>query len=194
LPSARPSRCNAIHKVHDILVIAVCAVVCVAEGWIAVTIFGRRKLSWFKTLLDLPGGFPSHDTFGRVFAVLDPDAFDRCFVACAKGVARTSGARPIAIKSKAIRRSFQHAWDKSGMTPLVSAFLDASPMAFSQVAVSDNSNAIEAVPRLPGLLCMEGATVTIDAAGCQTDVARPDRRGRRGLLAGGEGVPAAPPR
>lgn len=167
-----PRGCNAIHKLHDILVIAVCAVICGADGWVAVEMFGQSKLSWFKSFLDLPNGIPSHDTFGRVFAALDPDAFERCFVAWVSGVAELSGARLIAIDGKAIRRSFEHAWDKSGMSHLVSAFVDANRMVFSQVAVKDKSNEIEAIPRLLGLLDVEGATVTIDAAGCQSHIAR----------------------
>jgi predicted transposase YbfD/YdcC len=163
---------NAIHKLHDILVISVCAVICGADGWVAVAMFGQSKLSWFKTFLDLPNGIPSHDTFGRVFAALDPDAFERCFVAWINGVAAISGGRLIAIDGKAIRRSFEHAWDKSGMTHLVSAFVDANRMVFSQVAVKDKSNEIEAIPRLLGLLDVAGATVTIDAAGCQIDIAK----------------------
>ena len=167
-----PRGCNVVHKLHDILVVAVCAVICGADGWVAVEMFGDSKLPWFKSFLDLPGGIPSHDTFGRVFAALEPDAFEQCFINWVNGVAEVSGGRLIAIDGKAIRRSFEHAWDKSGMTHLVSAFVDANGMVFSQLAVNDKSNEIEAIPRLLGLLDVQGATVTIDAAGCQTEIAR----------------------
>src|SRR5882724_11261543 len=155
-----PRAHNVIHKLHDILVIAVCAVICGADGWAEVEEFGRSKQPWFKTFLDLPGGVPSHDTFGRVFARLQPDAFERCFVAWTTSL-QCGGQRLIAIDGKAIRRSFEHAWDTSGMAHLVSAFVDANHMVFAQVAVSDKSNEIDAIPRLLSLLDLEGATVTL---------------------------------
>jgi predicted transposase YbfD/YdcC len=169
LPDPRAD--NVIHKLHDVLVIAVCAVICGADGWVEVELFGKSKASWFKSFLDLPGGIPSHDTFGRVFALLRPDAFERCFTHWAASVAQRSEGRLIAIDGKAIRRSFEHAWDKSGMTHLVSAFVEANHMVFSQIAVADKSNEIQAIPRLLALLDLEGAVVTIDAMGCQQEVA-----------------------
>jgi predicted transposase YbfD/YdcC len=168
-----PRAHNVIHKLHDILVIAVCAVICGADGWAEVEEFGHSKRSWFATFLDLPGGVPSHDTFGRVFARLDPDAFERCFTAWTRALpAAAGGTKLIAIDGKAIRRSFEHAWDKSGMTHLVSAFVEANRVVFGQVAVADKSNEIDAIPRLLALLDLSDATVTIDAMGCQTEVAR----------------------
>ena len=166
-----PRAHNVIHKLHDILVIAVCAVICGADGWVEVEEFGLSKQPWFKTFLDLPGGIPSHDTFGRVFARLQPDAFERCFVAWTTSL-QSTGQRLIAIDGKAIRRSFEHAWDTSGMAHLVSAFVDANHGVFAQVAVDDKSNEIDAIPRLLSLLDLEDATVTLDALGCQRDVAR----------------------
>ncbi len=167
-----PRAHNVIHKLHDILVIAICAVVCGANGWAEVEQFGNSKQSWFRTFLDLPSGIPSHDTFGRVFARLSPDAFERCFVAWTSSLPSVSGGKLIAIDGKAIRRSFEHAWDKSGMTHLVSAFVDANHIVFGQVAVADKSNEIDAIPRLLSLLDLAGATVTIDAIGCQTEIAQ----------------------
>lgn len=168
-----PRAPNVVHRLHDILVVALCAVICGADGWAEVEVFGRSKLPWFKTFLDLPGGIPSHDTFGRVFARLDPDAFERCFVAWTSAVAEASGGgRLIAVDGKGIRRSFEHAWDKSGMAHLVSAFVDANHMVFAQAAVAGKSNELGAIPRVLALLDLDGATVTIDAIGCQRDVAR----------------------
>jgi predicted transposase YbfD/YdcC len=167
-----PRAHNVIHKLHDILVLAICAVICGADGWAEVEEFGLSKQNWFKTFLDLSGGIPSHDTFGRVFAKLDPDAFERCFIAWTGTLpATTGGAKLIAIDGKSIRRSFEHAWDKSGMTQLVSAFVEANPIVFGQLAVADNSNEIETIPRLLTLLDLSGATVTIDAIGCQRQIA-----------------------
>jgi predicted transposase YbfD/YdcC len=160
-----------VHKLHDILAVALCAVICGADGWAEVGVFARSKLAWFKTFLDLPGGVPSHDTFGRVFARLDPDAFERCFTAWVSAVAQVSDGRLISIDGKSIRRSLEHAWDRSGMAHLVSAFVDANRMVFAQVAVADKSNEIDAIPRLLSLLDLAGATVTLDALGCQRAVA-----------------------
>lgn len=162
---------NVIHRLHDVVVLAVCAVICGADGWVAVQMFAQSKLPWFKTFLDLPGGVPSHDTFGRVFARLDPDAFERCFTAWTRGVAAASGGRLVAIDGKAIRRSFEHAWDKSGMAYMVGAYVRDNHLAVGQLAVADKGNEITAIPRLLELLDVAGAVVTIDAAGCQREIA-----------------------
>ena len=162
---------NAIHRFTDILVLAFCAVLCGAQGWVDVEEFARSKLAWFKTFLALPAGVPSHDTFGRVFAALDPDAFERCFTAWMASVVGREGGRLIAIDGKSIRRSFGHAWDKSGMTHLVSAFVAANRLVFAQVAVKDKENEIVAIPKLLALLDLAGAVVTIDAIGCQRAIA-----------------------
>jgi predicted transposase YbfD/YdcC len=166
-----PRAHNVIHKLHDVLVIAICAVICGADGWAEVEVFGNSKLSWFKTFLELPGGIPSHDTFGRVFGKLDPDAFEKRFTAWVAAVAQCSGGKLIAIDGKSIRRSFEHAWDKSGMTHLVSAFVRENTMVFGQLAVEDKSNEIAAIPKLLGLLDLKGALVTVDAMGCQKNIA-----------------------
>jgi predicted transposase YbfD/YdcC len=166
-----PRAANVVHKLHDVVVLAVCGVICGAGGWAEVEMFARSKLAWFRTFLDLPGGVPSHDTFGRVFARLDPDAFERCFTAWTRGVAAASGGRLIAFDGKAIRRSFEHAWDKSGMTYMVGAYVRDNHLAFGQLAAADKSNEVTAIPRLLELLDVAGAVVSIDAAGCQREIA-----------------------
>jgi predicted transposase YbfD/YdcC len=179
-----PRAHNVVHKLHDILVLAVCAVIGGADGWAEVEVFAHAKLAWFKTFLDLPGGVPSHDTFGRVFARLDPEVFERRFVAWVGALAGSSGGKLVAIDGKAIRRSFAHAWDASGMVHLVSAFVEANSVVFAQVATGAKSNEIEAIPRLLALLDVEGATVTVDAMGCQREVAgEVTQRGGRYVLA-----------
>lgn len=167
-----PRAHNVIHKLHDILVLAICAVICGADGWAEVEMFAQSKLSWFATFLELPGGVPSHDTFGRIFSRLNPDAFERCFVAWTASLPASRGGRLIAVDGKSIRRSFEHAWDKSGMARLVSAFVDANTIVFGQVSVADKSNEIDAIPKLLALLDLSGATVTIDAIGTQREIAR----------------------
>lgn len=179
-----PRARNVTHKLHDMIVIAACAVICGAGGWAEVEVFGNSKLAWFKTFLDLSHGVPSHDTFGRVFARLDPDAFERRFVAWVTALAGGSCGKLVAIDGKGIRRSFEHAWDASGMAHLVSAFVDANRVVFAQAAVAAKSNEIEAIPRLLALLDLEGATVTLDAMGCQREVAAEVReRGGHYVLA-----------
>jgi predicted transposase YbfD/YdcC len=164
---------HVIHKLHDLIVIAVLAVVCGADGWAQVALWGRCKVKWLSTFLGLAGGVPSHDTFGRVFALLDPDAFERCFLAWMAAVVELSGGRLVSIDGKAIRRSFERGWDKSGMTHLVSAFVSQGDnrVVFGQLAVEEKANEIVAIPRLLGLLDLRGAVVTIDAIGCQREVA-----------------------
>jgi predicted transposase YbfD/YdcC len=168
-----PRGMNKIHKLHDLIVIAVMAVICGADGWAQVALFGRSKQKWFSTFLELPNGIPSHDTFGRIFSRLDPDAFERCFLAWMSTLVELSGGRLVAIDGKSIRRSFEHSWDKSGMTHLVSALVSqgGNRVVFGQVAVEDKSNEITAIPKLLELMDLKGAVVTIDAIGTQRDIA-----------------------
>jgi predicted transposase YbfD/YdcC len=154
------------------LVIASCAVICGADGWVQLALFGRSKLQWFSSFLELPSGTPSHDTFGRVFARLDPDALEARFTAWINSLAQSAKGKLVAIDGKAIRRSFEHAWDKSGMAHLVSAFVGANRLVFGQLAVENKENEIVAIPRLLELLDLHGAMVTIDAMGCQKAIAR----------------------
>lgn len=173
-----PRAANVVHRLSDILVIAVCAVICGAEGWVDVQTFGNAKLPWLRTFLDLRHGIPSHDTFGRVFAALDPDAFERCFrqwiASLRSGQGDNAGhTRHLAIDGKSIRRSFEHAWDASGMAHLVSAFAAQEGLSFAQVATTGKGQELEAMRRLIDLLELDRHTVvTIDAAGCQRDLAR----------------------
>jgi predicted transposase YbfD/YdcC len=175
-----PRAANAVHRLDDILVIAVCAVLCGADTWVDVETFGNAKLPWLSTFLALPRGIPSHDTFGRVFAALDPDAFERCFEKWMAAL-RRPGTRLVAIDGKSIRRSFEHAWDASGMAHLVSAFAaeNENRLTFAQVAAAAPGQELAAMRRLLDLLALdETAVVTIDALGCQRDVAQQIVAGR----------------
>lgn len=160
------------HSLSDMIVIAVTAVICAADSWSDVRDFGKAKLKWFKTFLDLPHGIPSQDTFERVFSRLDPDAFEGCFIEWTKALSVSSGGQLVAIDGKRIRRSFEHAWTQSTAAHLVSAFASANATVFAQLAVDSGENEITAIPRLLELLDLRGATVTIDALGCQTAIAQ----------------------
>ena len=163
-----PRAANHVHRLSDLFAIAICAVICGADSWVDVAMFAQSKRAWLSTFLHLEHGVPSHDTFGRVFARIDPDAFERCFSNWMAWL-KAQGQRLIAIDGKSIRRSFEHAWDKSGMVHRVSAFAQSNQMVFAQIATrngggQDRSNEIEAIPRLLELLDLgEGDVVTIDA-------------------------------
>lgn len=163
------------HRLSDMIVIAVCAVICCADSWSDVTDFGEAKRKWFETFLDLPHGIPCADTFERVFARLDPDAFERCFIRWTEALAGSSSSssrgKLVAIDGKKIRRSFEHAWDHSTATHLVSAFVHENATVLGQLSVDCKANEIVAIPKLLELLDLAGATVTIDAMGCQTEIA-----------------------
>jgi predicted transposase YbfD/YdcC len=167
-----PRRDNRRHKLIDILTIAVFAVICGADGWAAVAEYGRAKLIWLRTFLELPHGIPSHDTFGDVFAKLQPDAFERCFMQWMKNLVELSGGKLVAIDGKSLRRSFEHGWDKSGMAHMVSAFVQANHMVFAQVKTEGKGQELSAIEKLLAMLELDGAVVTIDALGCQTQTAR----------------------
>jgi len=159
------------HRLVDIVTIALCAVLCGAGDWVAIETFGRAKQAWLRTSLALPGGIPSHDTFGRVFARLDPAEFRACFLAWVRGVSgQEVTAGIVAIDGKTVRRSHDRERGKAALH-LVSAWASANGLALGQVATDEKSNEITAIPALLRLLALEGCTVTIDAMGCQTAIA-----------------------
>ena len=159
------------HSLGDILTIAICAVICGADGWVQIEMFGNSKKKWFETFLDLPNGIPSHDTFGRLFAKLDPRAFEECFVAWITELATASQGRLVAVDGKTLRRSLDSANGKAAIH-MVSAWSQANHMVLGQLATDAKSNEITAIPKLLKLLDLDGAVVTIDAAGCQKKIAK----------------------
>ena len=167
-----PRRNNSSHKLIDILTLALFAVICGAEDWVAVAQYGQAKLNWLKTFLELPRGIPSHDTFSDVFAKLQPEAFERCFMEWMKKMVQLSGGKLVAIDGKSLRRSFEHGWDKSGMAHMVSAFVTANQMVFAQVKTEGKGQERSAIERLLELQDLNGAVVTIDALGCQKEIAQ----------------------
>jgi predicted transposase YbfD/YdcC len=169
LPDPRVDRTKK-HLLSDILVIAVCAVIAGADSFEEIETFGKAKHAWLKQFLALPNGIPSHDTFNRVFAALDRRAFAACFARWMAALCDRAGLRPIAIDGKAVRSAPRDTF--SGCLHLVSAWAVENHLILGQEAVADGSNEIAALPALLQLLDLKGALVTIDAAGCQVEVAR----------------------
>ena len=159
------------HSLPAMITLAICAILCGSDGWTDIEEFGVAKLGWFKTFLDLPHGVASHDTFGRVFAALKPAAFERCFTRWVKSLVKASEGRLVAVDGKTLRRSFDQAADKAAIC-MVSAFASANRLVFGQIKTAAASNEITAIPRLLKLLDLEGAVVTIDAIGCQREIAQ----------------------
>jgi len=158
-----------LHELHDIVIIALLAIICGADEFTEMEEFGRSKKSFLEQFLELRNGIPSHDTFGRVFAALCPDAFRKCFIAWVKSLCELEGDI-VNIDGKALRRSYDTADDKA-MIYMVSAWANANNMVLGQVKVDDKSNEITAIPKLLVLLDLEGCIVTIDAMGTQKEIA-----------------------
>lgn len=162
-------RCD--HLLLDIVAITLLAVMCGAEDWPDVEQFGRSRHEWLKTFLELPCGIPSHDTFGRVFGLLDRQQFAACLFCWTQALHEATGGKLIAIDGKALRRSFAK---RSGqaMLHLVTAWSSENGLTLGQVACEEKSNEITAIPELLQLLNLKGSTVTIDAMGTQKEIAR----------------------
>lgn len=159
------------HELLDIIAITICAVICGADSWVAVQHYGMAKRDWLTRFLKLPNGIPSHDTFGRVFAALLPEQFEACFAAWVAEVAACLGLKQIAIDGKTQRGSHDRAKGKAALH-LVSAWAVQHHLILGQEAVDAKSNEITAIPKLLELLDLEGALVTIDAMGCQKEIAQ----------------------
>ncbi len=158
------------HRLVEVLVIAVCAVIACAESWDDIALYGRSKLAWLRTFLDLPNGIPSHDTFRRVFMLIDPDAFEAGFAAWVGSLADRFEREVVAIDGKTIRPSFDHGRDQSPLH-VVSAWASEQGLVLGQRCVDGKSNEITAVPELLDQLALHNSIVTLDAMGCQTAIA-----------------------
>jgi predicted transposase YbfD/YdcC len=172
LPDPRVNR-TKIHDLMNILTIALCAALSGAENWSQVEEYGWAKLAFLRQFLDLPAdpeAIPSHDTFERVFEALDPVALERCLLNWSMALAQDLAGEVVAIDGKTLRRSLDR---RSGKHPLhlVSAWASQAGLVLGQVATEDKSNEITAIPELLEMLDLQGATVTIDAMGCQKDIA-----------------------
>jgi predicted transposase YbfD/YdcC len=155
-----------LHKLSDILVIAICGVICGADNWVAIEAFGQSKKSWFTKLLDLEHGIPSHDTFGKVFAAIDSEKFSECFIKWVSGMTTLFSGEVIAIDGKTVRRSADKAQNKKAIH-MVSAWAQQNRLVLGQIKVDEKSNEITAIPKLLAQLDIVGAIVTTDAMGCQ---------------------------
>jgi len=163
------ARCQ--HRLLDVVIIALCAVIANCNDWQQIALFARERLDWFRRFLRLPNGAPSHDTFERIFARIDPVAFQRCFASWTRAATSALGIPHIAIDGKTLRGSGGGA-SGLGQLHLVSAWATDAGLSLGQVAVEGMSNEITAIPKLLELLDLKGAFVTIDAMGCQKEIAR----------------------
>lgn len=161
---------NKRHKLLDIVVIAICAVICGADSWEDIELFGQSKEEWLKGFLGLPHGIPSHDTFRRVFAVLDTEQFQICFVEWIQAVDRLTDGQIVAADGKTLRRSHNRSEGKKALQ-MVSAWASTNSIVLGQRKVDDESNEITAVPELLDILEIAGCIVTLDAIHCQRETA-----------------------
>jgi predicted transposase YbfD/YdcC len=158
------------HELLDIIILAVCAVICDCNSWVDIAQFCRIRLDWFQSFLNLPNGIPSHDTFGRVFARLNPREFEHSFILWAEGLRQALGEEFINLDGKTLRCSHDYA---KGKTPIqmVSAWAGANNLVLGQMKVAGDSNEITAIPALLQDISLEGCIVTIDAIGTQKEIA-----------------------
>jgi predicted transposase YbfD/YdcC len=174
---------SRLHELLDIVAIAICAVVAGADSWDDIEDFGKAKHDWLKTFLALPHGIPSHDTFRRLFERLDPAGFQKGFLGWIEAMHEATDRQVVAIDGKTLRRSFDRAKGESALH-MVHAWATANHLLLGQVAVDEKSNEITAIPKLLKMLGIAGAIVTIDAMGCQKEIARTIRdRGADYVLA-----------
>ncbi len=168
LPDPRQSR-KVLYPLDEVLLLTLCAVLCGADGWVSVALFGKQKLDFLRRFLPFENGTPSHDQLGLIFGALDAQAFQTCFIAWTQALSGAI-AGVVAIDGKTVRRSFDRAANK-GAIHLVSAWSSCQKLVLGARAVDEKSNEITAIPELLDLLAIKGAIVTIDAMGCQKKIA-----------------------
>ncbi len=163
-----PRSREPLHSLEEILLVAVCAVLSGADGWAGVALWGRAKLHWLRRFLPFENGVASHDTFGRVFALLDAAAFESCFIAWMSSVCGAFQGLEVSVDGKTLRRS---ASPGGKAIHLVSAYAHGLGLVLGQARTAEKSNEITAIPELLDALLLKGCVVTIDAMGCQTAIA-----------------------
>lgn len=168
---ADPRRRKVTYPLVNVITIAICAVICGADDFVAIASFGRKKREWLSKFLDLSSGIPSHDRFNAILGAIRPDEFHKCLLEFITGVHEITDGQIVAIDGKTLRRSYDRASSKSAIH-MVSAWASANHISLGQVIVDEKSNEITAIPRLLELLEISGCLVTIDAMGCQVEIAR----------------------
>lgn len=167
MPDPRMERTRR-HKLIDILVIGLCSALTGGEGFSDMHSFGKARFDWLKSFLELPNGIPCRDTFNRVFSAIAPHPFLECFTQWVEGICPNLGEEVVAIDGKALRRAFN---EGESMPYIVSAWASSAGLVLGQVKVDEKSNEITAVPELLRALKLKGAIVTLDAMGCQKEIA-----------------------
>ena len=166
-----PRKRKEEHLLIEMFIIAICAVICGADNWVEIEQFGKAKEKWLRTFLRLPHGIPSHDTFGRVFALIDPHQFQTGFMSWIEAIRELTAGQVIAIDGKRLRRSYDKSLSKAAIH-MVSAWASVNGLVLGQLKTDEKSNEITAIPALLKLLVIKGCIVTIDAMGCQTEIAK----------------------
>jgi predicted transposase YbfD/YdcC len=159
------------HNLIDIITVAICGAICGANDWVGVETFGKAKEEWLHSFLELPYGIPSHDTFNNVFNKLSAKNFQECFIKWVQNLIELTDGEVVAIDGKRLRRSYDRKSGK-GAIHMVSAWASENQMVLGQVKTEEKSNEITAIPELLKLLDIKGCTITIDAAGCQKNIAQ----------------------
>ena len=162
---------SKLHKLIDIITITICAVISGADTWVDIEVYGKSKYKWLKKFLELPNGIPSHDTFARVFAQLNPEQLQQCFLKWIQSISQITFGEIVAIDGKTLRHSYDKSKDKYALH-MVSAWATANRLVLGQVKVDEKSNEITAIPELLKVLCLSGCIVTIDAMGCQKEIVK----------------------
>lgn len=162
---------NKRHQLSDILVLTILAVICGAESWVDVEHFGQSKKRWLKKFLELPNGIPSHDTIGRVFILLNAEQLQTCFLSWINSLISVEAGEVVAIDGKTLRNSYDRDGSHRALH-MISAWAVNNRVVLGQMRTEDKSNEITAIPKLLDMLELKGATVTIDAMGCQTKIAK----------------------
>ena len=160
-----------LHKLIDIITITICAVISGADTWVDIELYGEPKYKWLKKFLELPNGVPSHDTFARVFANLDPEQLQQCFLKWIQSISYITFGEIVAIDGKTVRHSYDKSADKAAIH-MVSAWATTNQLVLGQLKVDKKSNEITAIPKLLKVLELKGCIVTIDAMGCQKEIVK----------------------
>ena len=157
------------YQLINVITIAICAVICGADSWVAIETYGKAKHKWLESFLELPNGIPSHDTFARIFALINPEKFQECFALWIRSVALLTDGEVIAIDGKSLKNSYDKKFGNRAIN-MVSAWATSNKLVLGQRKVDKKSNEITAIPELIKVLDIAGCIVTIDAIGCQKEI------------------------